>query len=208
MQHVLRISRKIDYGLRAMIYLASISQQAIVPFREIARQMAVPEDKAGMAAGIVGTAMAIGIAFGSALVTGVLSASVVAVPGSDIEVAAESLYGTGYWISVGLATLIVVTVLISRVRNGRRVLADGRSAVRDRLHEPLGLELREGLPYRRRADAEAVFEALTRAWPRRIPKREAVGIHGILFYQLYAKRKYYPTLRDEEAVNPGGSRLR
>jgi DNA-binding IscR family transcriptional regulator len=26
MQHVLRISRKIDYGLRAMIYLASISQ--------------------------------------------------------------------------------------------------------------------------------------------------------------------------------------
>lgn len=60
----------------------------------------------------------------------------------------------------------------------------------------------------RRADAEAVFEALTRAWPHRIPKREAVGIHGILFYQLYAKRKYYPTLRDEEAVNPGGSRLR
>jgi Rrf2 family protein len=44
MQHVLRISRKIDYGLRAMIYLASISQGAVVPFREIARQMLVPED--------------------------------------------------------------------------------------------------------------------------------------------------------------------
>jgi Rrf2 family protein len=44
MQHVLRISRKIDYGLRAMIYLASIPQEAIVPFREIARQMLVPED--------------------------------------------------------------------------------------------------------------------------------------------------------------------
>jgi Rrf2 family protein len=44
MQHVLRISRKIDYGLRAMIYLASIPQDAIVPFREIARQMMVPED--------------------------------------------------------------------------------------------------------------------------------------------------------------------
>jgi Rrf2 family protein len=43
-QHVLRISRKIDYGLRAMIYLASISPEAVVPFREIARQMAVPED--------------------------------------------------------------------------------------------------------------------------------------------------------------------
>ena len=44
MQHVLRISRKIDYGLRAMIYLASIPVEAVVPFREIARQMAVPED--------------------------------------------------------------------------------------------------------------------------------------------------------------------
>lgn len=44
MQHVLRISRKIDYGLRAMIYLASISPEQVVPFREIARQMMVPED--------------------------------------------------------------------------------------------------------------------------------------------------------------------
>src|SRR5688572_8049586 len=53
----------------------------------------------------------------------------------------------------------------------------------------------------RRPDAEAVFEALTRAGLDRIPKREAVGIHGIVFYGLYVKRKYYPTLRDEEAVN-------
>ncbi|MGC3997321.1 MAG: Rrf2 family transcriptional regulator [Anaeromyxobacter sp.] len=44
MQHVLRISRKIDYGLRAMIYLASIPRDAVVPFREIGRQMDVPED--------------------------------------------------------------------------------------------------------------------------------------------------------------------
>ncbi len=44
MQHVLRISRKIDYGLRAMIYLASVAPGAVVPFREIARQMDVPED--------------------------------------------------------------------------------------------------------------------------------------------------------------------
>jgi Rrf2 family protein len=44
MQHVLRVSRKIDYGLRAMIYLASIPAEAVVPFREIARQMIVPED--------------------------------------------------------------------------------------------------------------------------------------------------------------------
>ena len=33
MQHVLRISRKIDYGLRAMIYLASIPMESVVPFR-------------------------------------------------------------------------------------------------------------------------------------------------------------------------------
>ena len=44
MQHVLRISRKIDYALRAMIYLASIPEDAVVPFREIARRMSVPED--------------------------------------------------------------------------------------------------------------------------------------------------------------------
>ena len=44
MQHVLRISRKIDYGLRAMIYLASLASGSVVPFREIARQMEVPED--------------------------------------------------------------------------------------------------------------------------------------------------------------------
>jgi Rrf2 family protein len=43
-QHVLRISRKIDYGLRAAVYLASIARGAVVPFREIARQMDVPED--------------------------------------------------------------------------------------------------------------------------------------------------------------------
>ena len=60
----------------------------------------------------------------------------------------------------------------------------------------------------RRADAKLVFEALKRTWSNRIAKREAVGIHGIVFYQLYAKRKYYPTLRDEEAVNPDGSALR
>ncbi len=44
MQQVLRISRKIDYGLRAMIYLASIPADEVVPFREIARRMEVPED--------------------------------------------------------------------------------------------------------------------------------------------------------------------
>ncbi len=44
MQHVLRISRKIDYAIRAMIFLASIPEGTVVPFREIGRQMNVPED--------------------------------------------------------------------------------------------------------------------------------------------------------------------
>jgi Rrf2 family protein len=44
MQHVLRISRKIDYAVRAMIHLASIPPGTVVPFREIGRQMSVPED--------------------------------------------------------------------------------------------------------------------------------------------------------------------
>ena len=44
MQHVLQVSRKIDYGLRAMIFLASIAEDAVVPFREIAHAMRIPED--------------------------------------------------------------------------------------------------------------------------------------------------------------------
>lgn len=44
MQHPLQISRKIEYGLRAMVYLASIAPDVVVPFREIAKRMDVPQD--------------------------------------------------------------------------------------------------------------------------------------------------------------------
>ncbi len=44
MQHPLRISRKIEYGLRAMIFLASVPEGTVVPFREIARRMDVPQE--------------------------------------------------------------------------------------------------------------------------------------------------------------------
>ena len=50
--------------------------------------------------------------------------------------------------------------------------------------------------------------AFTAIWKRRVLKREAMGIHGILFYECEHKKAYYPTRRDEEAVNPNGSRLR
>lgn len=86
-------------------------------------QMAVPEEKAGMAAGIAGTSMAVGFAFGTALVSADLGASLVPVVGTGLDVAAKGLYGIGYWLSGLLALLVVVTVLVSRARSGRRVCA-------------------------------------------------------------------------------------
>ena len=59
-----------------------------------------------------------------------------------------------------------------------------------------------------RGDQEALDSALGRIWARRISKREVAGIHGTLFVGLEHKKAYYPTRRDEEAVNPDGSRLR
>jgi MFS family permease len=88
-------------------------------------QTAVPEEKAGMAAGVAGTFMAVGFAFGTALVSADLSASLVPVPGTTLEVAAEGLYGTGYGIAGVLALLVVVTVLVSSARLRRRTGAVG-----------------------------------------------------------------------------------
>ncbi|MGJ7542296.1 hypothetical protein [Variovorax sp. LT1R16] len=55
------------------------------------------------------------------------------------------------------------------------------------------------------APLNSAFEAI---WTRRVIKAQAMGIHGQLFYQLEQKKPFYPTRRDEEAENPGGSRLR
>jgi hypothetical protein len=83
-------------------------------------QLAVPEEKAGMAAGVAGTFMAVGFAFGTAVISADLSATVVPVPGTALEVAAQNLYGVGYWVSAALALLVVALVLVSRARSGRR----------------------------------------------------------------------------------------
>lgn len=56
-----------------------------------------------------------------------------------------------------------------------------------------------------RAELDAAF---SRIWKRRIPKARAMGIHGVLFYELDHKKRHYPTRRDEEAVNPDGTPLR
>lgn len=83
-------------------------------------QLAVPEEKAGMATGVAGTFLAVGFAFGTALVSADLSASLVPVPGTTLEVAAESLYGVGYWLAGALALAVVLTVLVSTGRSRRR----------------------------------------------------------------------------------------
>jgi hypothetical protein len=56
--------------------------------------------------------------------------------------------------------------------------------------------------------SDEVEAAFSRIWESRVPKTEAQGIHGTIFYGLEHKRQYYPTLEDEEAINPDGSRLR
>lgn len=59
-----------------------------------------------------------------------------------------------------------------------------------------------------RGPADLLDRHFDRIWQRRMPKAQVNGIHGILFYELAQKKAFYPTLRDEEAVNPDGSLLR
>ena len=73
---------------------------------------------------------------------------------------------------------------------------------------PKGTDVAFAEDFKRRKNRLQLKAAFERLWRRRIPKSQAVGIHGILFYQLEEKREFYPTLKDEEAVNPDGTRLR
>jgi len=59
-----------------------------------------------------------------------------------------------------------------------------------------------------RGPEQQLDEAFSRIWQRRISKRDVIGIHGLLFYELAHKKRYYPTRRDEDAINPDGTRLR
>ena len=59
-----------------------------------------------------------------------------------------------------------------------------------------------------RGDPTTLDAAFNKIWKRRIKKRDAQGIHGTIFYGLADKMAYYPTRKDEEAINPDGSRLR
>jgi hypothetical protein len=57
-------------------------------------------------------------------------------------------------------------------------------------------------------DQRSLDVAFKSIWQHRVKKAEAHGIHGIIFYELEEKKAYYPTRRDEEAINPDGSNLR
>jgi hypothetical protein len=59
-----------------------------------------------------------------------------------------------------------------------------------------------------RAGPEELTAAFKNIWRRRIAKKETIRIDGLLFYELERKKVYYPTRRDEEAVNLDGTRLR
>jgi len=59
-----------------------------------------------------------------------------------------------------------------------------------------------------RGNSPALDNALNNIWRRRIPKINVTGIHGLLFYQNEHKKVYYPTRRDDEAINPDGTPLR
>lgn len=57
-------------------------------------------------------------------------------------------------------------------------------------------------------DTQVLDAAFNNIWQRRVKKTDVHGIHGIIFYELDEKKAYYPTRKDEEAINPDGSSLR
>lgn len=73
---------------------------------------------------------------------------------------------------------------------------------------PNGTDIAFAEDLKRHPAVKRIAAGLEDAWKKRIPKRLVRGIHGTLFYELQQKRQYYPTLRDEEAINPDGSLLR
>ncbi|MCP3852501.1 MAG: hypothetical protein GY694_20065 [Gammaproteobacteria bacterium] len=61
--------------------------------------------------------------------------------------------------------------------------------------------------YERENESE-LDSAFEKIWKRRVSKRNAIGVHGILFYENDHKKEYYPSRKDEEARNPDGTKLR
>jgi hypothetical protein len=51
-----------------------------------------------------------------------------------------------------------------------------------------------------RVGKDSVAPLLNPVWQREIKKPDVIGIHGTLFYQLYWKKKFYPTKNDQEMI--------
>jgi hypothetical protein len=45
-------------------------------------------------------------------------------------------------------------------------------------------------------DSDAVKQALSLIWNRRVNKPEINGIHGTIFYELVEKKKFYPNKKE------------
>jgi hypothetical protein len=53
---------------------------------------------------------------------------------------------------------------------------------------------------------DGVAALLKPVWRRKVEKADVIGIHGTIFYQLYWKKKFYPTKNDQEMVLALGQR--
>lgn len=73
---------------------------------------------------------------------------------------------------------------------------------------PAGQDIAFISEVRSRADSVQLDQAFAKIWARRLMKPDVIGIHGTLFYELDHKSVYYPTRRDEWALNPDASPLR
>jgi hypothetical protein len=52
-----------------------------------------------------------------------------------------------------------------------------------------------------RISDDGVAAMLTPIWKREVKKPDVMGIHGTIFYQLYWKKKFYPTKNDREMIS-------
>jgi hypothetical protein len=72
-----------------------------------------------------------------------------------------------------------------------------------RTDEEFGLlfpEAGQDIQYAKDLDFSAVGDVLDRIWERPIRKRDAIGIHGTLFYQLQRYKEWYPQNREDAVV--------
>ncbi|RDZ26031.1 hypothetical protein DX914_19420 [Lysobacter silvisoli] len=60
----------------------------------------------------------------------------------------------------------------------------------------------------KRHPPQALKPVFERMWRHRVPKRDVVGLHGLLYYDMEHKKPFYPQRVDELAINPNGSKLR